>query len=82
MLGGQQAWNDHAAALTARVALLQITVQPDWHYAVCTRCGWELEADRSMRIAFRYSVATHDCSHQEETPSVAAVPSDSDLVLF
>lgn len=82
MLGGQAAWDSHAAALNARIALQQITVEPNWHYSVCTRCGWELEADRSMRIAFRYSVATHDCSHQEELPPVAAAPSDSDLVLF
>ena len=78
MLGGQQAWKDHAAAVAARVALQQITVEPNWHYSVCTRCGWEMEADRSMRIAFRYSVATHDCSHQEVSP-VAAAP-DSELV--
>lgn len=80
MLGGQQAWKDHAAVVAARVALQQITVMPDWHYSVCTRCGWEMEADRSMRIAFRCSVATHDCSHQEEISPVAAAPNDS--VLF
>lgn len=83
MLGGQAAWDAHAKALAGRVALLQITVEPDWHYAVCTACGWELEHNRSMRIAFRYSVATHECGHQEENlPVAAAVVDDGALLLF
>jgi hypothetical protein len=81
MLGGQAAWTAHAALVNARVALQQITVQPDWHYTVCTRCGWELEADRFARQAFRYAVATHDCSpHLEELPVWAAEPAE--LLLF
>jgi RNA polymerase-binding transcription factor DksA len=74
MLGGKQAWKDHAAAVAARVELQQITVMPDWHYTVCTRCGWELEADRLSRQAFRYAVATHECSPLEEIPLWAAAP--------
>lgn len=81
MLGGQQAWTDHAAALAARVALQQITVEPYWHYTVCTACGWELEADRSMRIHFRYSVATHECGRQPEPVAPVAAAADA-LVLF
>jgi hypothetical protein len=83
MLGGQDAWTAHAAAVAARVELQQITVEPDWHYSVCTRCGWEVEADRSMRIFFRYSVASHDCSgHQVEISPVPAAPNVSSDVLF
>lgn len=80
MLGGQQAWHDHAAALQGRLQLLQVHVTPDWLYALCTRCGWESEPDCLDLRAFRYSVATHDCSHQQEVSPVVAA--DDALVLF
>jgi hypothetical protein len=81
MLGGQQAWLDHAAALQGRLALLQVHVQPDWLYAVCTRCGWDLELNRALLPDFRYSVATHDCSGHRDVSPVAAAD-DAELVLF
>lgn len=79
MLGGARAWLEHAAALQVRLQLQQVHVQPDWLFTLCTRCGWSLELDRAQLREFRYSVAIHDCSHQDETPLVAA---DDDLVLF
>jgi hypothetical protein len=79
MLGGQAAWHAHAAAVNARVALQQIHVRPDWLFTVCTSCGWSLELDRHFVYDFRYSVATHDCSHLEEVSTVAAA---EELVLF
>jgi hypothetical protein len=81
MLGGQQAWHDHAAAVQRRWAIIQQHVTPDWLYALCSSCGWSWEPDSLDLPAFRYAVATHDCSHQEEISLVAAAPND-ELVLF
>lgn len=80
MLGGQAAWHAYAAELNARMALLQLHVETNWHYAVCTSCGWELELGRGHRPQFRYEVATHDCGHSLPVP--AAVPAVDDLTLF
>ena len=79
VLGGQQAWHDHAAAVQRRWAMIQQHVTPDWLYALCTSCGWSWEDSLDLR-AFRYAVATHNCSHQEDAPLVAA--EDESLVLF
>lgn len=81
MLGGQQAWHDHAAAVQRRWATIQQHVTADWLYALCTRCGWESEPDTLDLRAFRYAVATHECSHQELAPVAAAVD-ESIAVLF
>ena len=83
MLGGQQAWHDHAAAVQRRWAMVQVHVTPDWLYALCSSCGWESEPDTLDLPVFRYSVATHECSRQEDTLTAAApVPADDWLVLF
>lgn len=80
MLGGQKAWDRHAAILRARLAHIQVHVNPDWLYALCTSCGWSYEPTDMQIPAFRYTVATHECSHQEENSPVAAA--DDGLVLF
>lgn len=58
---GQKQWDEYAAALNARMALLQIHVETDWLFALCSRCGWSLESKPDARGSFRYTVATHAC---------------------
>lgn len=72
MLGGQQAWHDHAAQLATRMEHMQVNVWPDALFAVCSSCGWMLEAPRAHQPRFRYSVATHECRPVEDSPRPAA----------
>lgn len=80
MLGGQQAWFDHALRVNARKALQQVHMTADWLYTLCTACGWSHEPADLDVSAFRYAVATHECSRPE--PVQAAAADDSALVLF
>jgi hypothetical protein len=57
----QAEWHAYAADLNARMALLQIHVEPRWLFALCTSCGADLEYDRSDQARFRFEVALHRC---------------------
>jgi hypothetical protein len=69
---GQAGWHAFAAALNARMARLQVHVEPDWLFAVCTHCGWDFEAGRPEISRFRFEVASHECETFAAVP--AAVP--------
>jgi hypothetical protein len=55
------------------MSLLQVHVQPDWLYALCTSCGWDLECTRPEISRFRYDVASHECPLPVEPVTVSLV---------
>lgn len=61
-------WFRYAAALKARMARLQLHVEPDWLFAVCSECGWDLECSRPEISAFRFEVASHQCEAPAPVP--------------
>lgn len=71
-LGGQAAWDAHAAQLNARMAHMQVTVLPDWLFWLCTDCGASMESERWEQPEFRYAAATHNCTPVEEISRGAA----------
>lgn len=79
MLGGQQAWDAYAAKLNAKMELMQLHVEPDWLFCLCTSCGWSLELGGNQRPVFRRIVAAHECS-LEEIPEAAPVPVLADVL--
>lgn len=70
---GQAQWHAFAAALNARMQLLQLHVQPDWLYALCTSCGWDLECTRPEISRFRFEAAAHVCPLPVEPVAVPLV---------
>lgn len=68
---GEQQWLDYAALLAGRMRCFQLHVEPDWLFALCRHCGFQLEqAPPSDIAAFRYEVATHICETlPAETPA-------------
>jgi len=75
---GKAAWVAFAAALNARMQRLQVHVEPDWLFALCTECGWDLECGRPDIGRFRFEVASHECA----APAPVPVPAALEEVLF
>lgn len=78
--GGFAGWQAFADALHARMALLQVHVQPDWLYALCTSCGWDIECTRPEISRFRFESASHVCPPAESSTDL--VPAAVEEVLF
>lgn len=80
--GGFTGWKSFADALKARMQLLQLHVESDWLFALCTSCGWDLELSRSELGRFRYEAAAHICPAVPSIELVESSPVESQRLLF